>query len=138
MGRHYTAFVDSTSAITRVRDDDLGPGQRFAVAAIEVCSRIRANDNSVTIRWVPVHSGAAGNVADRYATSAVTGEEPVEAMPEGYTAETSLSHMTRVATEARSRETRKWITAHARSERRYRPPPGRGLRRPPLRRQERP
>ena len=112
-GRSYTVFVDSTSAIDRVRDDELGPGQRFAVAAIEVCSRIITNDNRVTIRWVPAHSGAAGNeVADRYAKSAATGEEPVEAIPEGYAAETSLSHMTRVATEARSKETREWITAH--------------------------
>ena len=106
-GHGYTVFVDSTSAIGRVRDDELGPGQRFAVAAIEVCSRIVANGNSVTIRWVPAHSGATGNeVADRYAKSAAIGEEPVEAIPEGYAAETSLSHMTRVATEARSKETR--------------------------------
>ena len=27
-GREYTIFVDSTSAITRVRDDARGPGQR--------------------------------------------------------------------------------------------------------------
>ena len=134
-GRQYTVFFDSTSAITRVRDDDLGPGQRFAVAAIEVCARITANDNSVTIRWVPAHSGATGNeVADQYAKSAATGEDPVEAIPEGYAVETSLSHMTGVATEARSRETREWITAHVRPERRYMPPPGRGLRRSPLRR----
>ena len=52
-GRSYTVFVDSTSAIDRVRDDELGPGQRFAVVAIEVCSRIIENDNSVTIRRVP-------------------------------------------------------------------------------------
>ena len=45
-------------------------------------------------------------VADQYAKSAATGEEPVEAIPEGYAAETSLSHMTRVAKEARSKETR--------------------------------
>ena len=43
-------------------------------------------------------------------------------------------HMTRVATEARSKETAEWITADVQPERRYRPPPGRGLRRPPLRR----
>ena len=138
-GRHHTIFVDSTSAITRVRDGGLGPGQRFAVAAIEVCSRAIANDNSVTIQWVPAHSGATGNeVADRYAKGAATGEGLVEAIPEGYAAETSLSHMTRVSTEARSKETAEWITAHVRPEGRYRPPPGRGLRRPPLRRQERP
>ena len=96
-GRQYTIFVDSTSAITRVGDDSLGTGQRFAVAAIEVCNRIITNDNSVTIRWVPAHSGATGN--DQYAKSAATGEESVEAIPEGYEVETSLSHMTRVATE---------------------------------------
>ena len=68
-------FVNSTSAINRVRDDALGPGQRFGVAAIEVCSRILARDNEVTIRWVPAHSGASGNeVADEYAKSAATGD----------------------------------------------------------------
>ena len=36
-GHRYTVFVDSTSAINWVRDDALGPGQCFAVAAIEVC-----------------------------------------------------------------------------------------------------
>ena len=103
--RRYTVLVDSNLAIDRVRDDELGPGQRFAAAAIEVCSRIITNDNSVTIRWVPAHSGATGNeVADRYAKSAATGEELVEAIPEGYAAETSLSHTTRVATEARVKE----------------------------------
>ena len=99
------------------------------MAAIETCSRITARDNSVTIRWVPAHSEAAGNeVADRYAKSAAIGEEPVEAISEGYAAETSLSHMARFATEARSKETAEWIRAHVRPERRYRPPPGRGLR----------
>ena len=134
-GRRYTVFVDSMSATNRVRDDSLGPGQRFAVAAIEVATRITTRDNSVTVWWVPAHSGAEGNeVADRYAKSAATGEEPVEAIPEGYAGETSLSHMTRVATEARSKETEEWIRAHVRPERGYRPPPGRGLKRPPLRR----
>ena len=117
-----------------MRDDSPGPGQRFAVATIEVCSRILARNNDVTIRWVLAHSGAAGNeVADRHAKSAATGEDLVEELPEGYANETSLSHM-RVATEARSRETAEWISAHVRPERRYRPPSGRGLLRPRLRR----
>ena len=82
-GRRYTIFVTSTSAISRVRDDSLGPGQRFAVAAIEICTRITARDNSVTVRRVPAHSGAESNeVADDYAKSVATGEEPGEAIPE--------------------------------------------------------
>ena len=59
--REYTIFVDSTSAITRVRDDARGPGQRFGVAAIEVETRLAAAGNRVTIRWVPAHAGAEGN-----------------------------------------------------------------------------
>ena len=75
------------------------------MAAIGVCSIVLTRDSEVTIRWVPAHSGATGNeVADRYAKSATTGEEPVEDIPAECDAETSLSHMTRVATEARSRE----------------------------------
>ena len=35
-GRKYTVFVDSTLAITRIRDDAWGPAQRIGVAAIEV------------------------------------------------------------------------------------------------------
>ena len=48
-GRRYTIPVETTSAITRVRDDDKGPGQPFAMAAIEVYSRITSNDNNITI-----------------------------------------------------------------------------------------
>ena len=83
-GRRYTIFVDSTAAITRVRDDARSPGQRFGVAAIEVESR---------------------------------------------PGETSLAHMARVATEARSKAATDWVTAHVRPGRRYRPPPGKGMRR---------
>ena len=48
--------------------------------------------------------------------------------PEALLRAVSLSHMSRSATEARSRAAIAWITIHERSERRYRPPPGRGLR----------
>ena len=50
-GSHWhTVFVDSTAAIGRVRADALGPVQRFAIAAMEVCGRVRACDNEVIIR----------------------------------------------------------------------------------------
>ena len=83
-GREYTIFVDSTSAITRVRDDARGPGQRFGVAAIEVETRLAAAGNRVTIRWVLAHAGAEGNeVADQYVKDATTGRAPRERLPEG-------------------------------------------------------
>ena len=41
--------------------------------------------------------------------------------------------MTRIATKARSQATTAWIKANVRAERRYRTPPGRGLRRKHLR-----
>ena len=68
-----------------------------------------------------------------YAKAAAVGSAPGE-VSEGYRKETSLSHMTRVATEARSRETAEWITGRVRAERRHRSPSGRGLHRPQLRR----
>ena len=43
-----TIFVDSTSAITRVRDDTRSPGQRFGVAAIEFEKRRAAAGNRDT------------------------------------------------------------------------------------------
>ena len=98
------------------------------MASIEVERRIAAAGNMVTIRWVPAHAGAEGNeVADRYAKDAATGRAPGETLPEGYAGETSLAHMTRVATEARSRAEKDWIREHVRPERRYRPPPGKGV-----------
>ena len=72
-------------------------------------------------------------MADQYAKDAATGRDPGEELPEGYAGETSLAHMTRVTTEARSRATTDWITEHVRPGRRYRPPPGKGVRRTQLR-----
>ena len=91
-GRQCTVFADSTAAIDRVRSDAFGSGQRFAVSAIEVCSRILTRDNEATARWVPAHSGASGNeVADEYAKNAATGDAPVEETPGAYSDEASLT-----------------------------------------------
>ena len=59
-GRRYTLFVDPTSAISRIRSD-IGPGQPFAIASIEVATWILARDNEVTVRWVPAHHEVPGN-----------------------------------------------------------------------------
>ena len=57
----YTILSDSEAAIGRAKDDDMGPGQRFAVAVIEVCSRLASRGNTLTLRWVPSHLGVEGN-----------------------------------------------------------------------------
>ena len=108
-----------------MKTDALRPAQRFAVAAIEVCDRIHARGDQVTIRWVPSHVGVEGNeIADRYAKAAAGQSAPCqdEATPDELLDVASLSYMTRTATEARSRATVERITDHGRAERRYRPP----------------
>ena len=131
-GHRYKIFVGSTTANNRVTTDALGPGQRFAIETMEVCDRVLAWENGVTIRWVPAQSKVAGNEqADSYAKMAARRTAPCNGddVPEALLTEASLSHMSRSATEARSRASAEWIASHVRSERRYRPPPGRGLRR---------
>ena len=91
-------FVDSTSAIDRIRSDKTGPSQRFSVAAIEACTRVLARHNEASIRWVPAHHGVLGNEkADEYAKAAAEGEEPDSEVSDQYRWEASLSHTTRVA-----------------------------------------
>ena len=93
-GRRFTIFADSTAAIERVRTDALGPAQRFAVAAIEVCDRIHARGDQVTIRWAPSHVGVEGSeIADRYGKAAADRSAPCqdEATPGELLDEASLS-----------------------------------------------
>lgn len=81
-GRRYTVFVNSTSAVDRVRADHIGPGQTFAVAATEGCTKIIARDNEVTIRWVPAHHGAPGNEkAYKYTKAVAEGTSPDSKVP---------------------------------------------------------
>lgn len=49
-GKRYIIFSDSTAAIARIRSDEIGPGQRFTIAAMEACDRILTRDNHVTVR----------------------------------------------------------------------------------------
>ena len=135
-GHQYTIFVDSTSAVGRIRTDAIGPGQSSGIAATEGCSRVMPRDNETTVRWVPAHHGVPGNEkADEYTKAAAEGERPDITVPDELRWETSLSHMARVATEARSRRTKQWISERLGDPRRkYRPPPGRGVKRRLLRR----
>ena len=99
---------------------------------MKVCGRLLARDNEVTIRWAPAHGRVAGNVrADEFAKVAASRSVTCfsEAAPDELLSEASLSHMSRSATEARSRASTEWSAGNVRPERRYRPLPGRDLRR---------
>ena len=135
-GRGYTPFVDSASAIARIRTDGIGPGQRFAVASVEVATRIVSSENEFTVRWVPAHHGVPGNErAGELSRAAAKGSCPDDAVPDEYRWETSLSHMTRVAAEACTRSAAEWMRDRfGNLARGYRPPPGRGVRHKLLRR----
>lgn len=75
-GHRYTVFSDSQAAVQRIRTDAVGPGQQWATAAIEVCSRPLHRENEVTVLWVPAHSGAEGNeVAGQYAKEAAGSQQ---------------------------------------------------------------
>ena len=106
----------------------MGPGQRFAVAIIEVRSRLLSRGKTLTPRRVPSHLGVEGNeVADDWAKRAA--EDQGDSVPRAYLRETSFAHMTRRVTEARSAGVSKWIVDHVNRQRRYSPPKDPKLRR---------
>ena len=97
-GHRYTISSDSQSAIQRLRTDSLGPGQQWARAAVEVCSRIVSRQNEVSVLWVPAHAGVEGNErADQISKEATSGRQ--HDVPEELRWEASLSHLSRVTTE---------------------------------------
>ena len=97
---------------------------------MEVCDRVLIREGEVTIRWVPSHSGIPGNEKADQFVKAATGRTASCSdgdIPEELRRKATLSQMTRSATEARSRASVERIASHL-GARRYRPPPGRGLR----------
>lgn len=126
-GRRYTLFVDSTSAISRILSEDIGPGQCFAVASIEVAAQILARGGEITVRWVPAHHEVPGNErADEFVKAMADGSYPNDSVSDEYRWETSLSHMTRVAVKARSRSAARWTRAALETLQGSTDPPGEG------------
>lgn len=77
--------MNTTAAIERVMADAPSPGQRFAIAPMEVCSRTLGRGNEFTVRWAPAHGGIVGNEkADEYARAAARGRAPSDSVPGEY------------------------------------------------------
>ena len=121
--RQYTIFSDAQAATSRVQHDSMGPGQALAVSAIATAESISDRGITVTIRWAPSHENVEGNEqADRTARRAA--EESEGRASPLYLREASLSHLSRITTEARSRAAAEWIRSRSGRHRRYRPPKG--------------
>ena len=129
--------MDLTSAIERIRTDYLGPGQQFSIATTEVCIRIMSRQTEVTIRWVPAsaHHAIQGNgTADTMAKIAAEGTHPEYNVPDNYQLETSLAHMSRVASEKQRIMVKDWMKDRfGNPARKYQSPKGKGLRQKLLR-----
>ena len=119
----YTIFSDSQAALSRIQHDRTGPGQARAIQAIAAAEAITSRGNTVTLRWTPSHVGIEGNERVDNMAKRAASEEEDRANPQ-YLREASLSHLTRVTTEARSEATAEWIRSHSGRHRRYRPPKG--------------
>lgn len=61
-------------------------------------------------------------MADDFAKAAA--KSSLYAVDRQYLREATLAHLTRKATERRSKATKDWISSHIKQERRYRPPRG--------------
>ena len=106
----------------------MGPGQRFAVAIIEVCNRLSSRGDTLTLRWVPSQLCIEGNeTADDWAR--VAAGDLGDSVPRAYLREISFAHMTRMAIEARPAGVRDLIMDHVDRRGCYRPPKGQKLQR---------
>ena len=65
-GAHFRIFTDSQSAMRRILDDSPGPGQAVAIRGIIGAIRAHRSGATISIHWVPGHTGVTGNeVADQ-------------------------------------------------------------------------
>jgi ribonuclease HI len=122
-GANYTIFSDAQSAIRRCGGDGPGPGQCWARAVIELTEEMAERECTLTVRWVPSHADVEGNeladaMAKEAARSGVYGDRA--SMEEARVV--SMARIRRRSTEARTRETARWIDERTRERRSYIPP----------------
>ena len=94
-GASFSIFTGSQAAMTRLRDDRPGPGQRMATRGIPLARETIQRGASVTIRWMPGHAGVLGNeIADQWTLDAATREHRCHTSEEALGAPRSTSRHT--------------------------------------------
>ena len=74
-GVHFRIFTDSQAAMRRILNDRPGPGQQMAIRGIIGAMKTYQQGASISISWVPGHTGVLGNeIADQWAVDAATRE----------------------------------------------------------------
>lgn len=130
----FRRYFAVESAIDRIQTNATGLGQRFAIAPMEVRSRVLVGGNGVK----SLSAGSPRSIESlaKSGRTSTLSPRPREMHPTTtpYMStgrwEASFSHMTRGATEAGSRPTAELISSHVAPERRYGAPP---RKRPPTR-----
>ena len=116
-GQKYTVPSHSAAALQRVQSDDTSSGQRFAVATIFTTKHLDAEPPRGRGKR---NIGHVGKECDR---------EQRDSFPRKYLRETSFARMTRMATEAKTEGTRRWIAERSSGRRQCKPPKGSAIHR---------
>jgi len=103
--KSLTIFSDSQTAILRILNDELGPGQALAKEIIRTAEKLSSKGVQIFIRWVPSHINIQGNEeADSLAKKAAN--QPKNILIDGYS---SFSYINRLVQKEKLKETRNWL-----------------------------
>ena len=108
--RDITVFTDSQATLTRIQDDNEGPGQTLARRIIAWEKEVFESGRTIEYRWCPGHAGVPGNEeADRVAKAAAAKDTSNLSEAEIEMAKwTSMSHLHRQSTDLRRNLRNDW------------------------------
>jgi ribonuclease HI len=103
--KFLTIFSDSQTVISRILNDELGPGQSLAIEIIEIAQKLNEKNVKIFIRWISSHMKIIDNEkADFLAKKAIKNSK--NAQIDGYS---SFSCVNRLVKNFKSENTRNWL-----------------------------
>jgi ribonuclease HI len=119
--RDITVFTDSQATLTRIQDDNEGPGQALARRIIAWEKEVFESGRTIEYRWCPGHAGVPGNEeADRVAKAAAAKDTSNLSEAEIEMAKwTSMSHLHRQSTDLRRNLRNDWVREQCKDHRQY-------------------